>query len=505
MRRSLIPLSLILATIAVLPRAAEAAVVSNVSADTLNITGDAAADTITLRLAPDAPGTLLVDTGGADFSFDRGTFTRISVRSGAGADDIRIDESNGAFTDAEATTIESGAGADLVLGGRGAEVIASGEDNDLVLAGAGDDSLLLGGGDDTAVQGALDGFDVFDGQSGFDTVQTSGTGESEEFTVQAVGAEVRISRDVGGAGTDMAGIEVTELNAAGGPDLVDVGDLSGTELTRLDADLGLADGARDTVFTAGSDGIDSIGVSSLGDAIRVTGLQAEVRLENAKPADDRLTVQARGGTDKLTAVGNVGALIGLTLEGNEKQDQLTGGTSIETLRGGPDADILRGNAGNDVIEGGDGPDHVVWNRLADGSDTVDGGAEQDRIRVPSASADDSFEVSALLNHVRLKAELGVQSDLVGLEIVDLGAATGADTIFVNDLSGTDTTAVVVDLGAADLKVDNVIVTGTQSADTIRAKASSTGHDVHRAARRRVPDRRRARRPADDQRARRRGR
>ena len=279
-------------------------------------------------------------------------------------------------------------------------MIASGEDNDLVLAGAGDDSLLLGGGDDTAVQGALDGFDVFDGQSGFDTVQTSGTGESEEFTVQAVGAEVRISRDVGGAGTDMAGIEVTELNAAGGPDLVDVGDLSGTELTRLDADLGLADGARDTVFTAGSDGIDSIGVSSLGDAIRVTGLQAEVRLENAKPADDRLTVQARGGTDKLTAVGNVGALIGLTLEGNEKQDQLTGGTSIETLRGGPDADILRGNAGNDVIEGGDGPDHVVWNRLADGSDTVDGGAEQDRIRVPSASADDSFEVSPLLSHVR---------------------------------------------------------------------------------------------------------
>jgi Ca2+-binding RTX toxin-like protein len=286
MRRSLLSLSLILATVAVLPRAAEAAVVSTVSADTLNISGDAAADRITLRLAPGAPGTLEVDTESADFSFDRATFTKISVRSGAGSDDIRIDESNGTLID-EATTIESGAGADIVLGGRGAEVIASGEDNDLVHAGAGDDSLLLGGGDDTVVQGPLDGFDVFDGQSGFDTVQTSGTGESEEFTVQVVGAEVRISRDVGGAGTDMTGIEVAELNAAGGPDLVDVGDLSGTELTRLDADLGLADGARDTVFAAGSDGIDSIGVSSLGDAIRVTGLRAEVRLQNVKSADDR--------------------------------------------------------------------------------------------------------------------------------------------------------------------------------------------------------------------------
>ena len=457
------------------PSTAHAAVVSTVSADTLNITGDAAADSITLRLAPGAPGTLQVDTAAADFTFDRATFTRISVRSGAGDDDIRIDEANGTFLD-EATTIESGAGADLVLGGRGAEVIASGEENDLVLAGAGDDSLFLGGGDDTAVQGPQDGFDVFEGQSGFDTVQTSGTGESEEFTVQALSPRVRISRDVGGAGTEMAGIEVTELNAAGGQDLVDVGDLSGTEMIRFDADLGLADGARDTVFTAGTESIDSLAASALGGAIRVTGLQAEVRLENATPADDRLTLQARGGTDKLTAIGGVGALIGLTLEGNEKQDQLTGGTAGETLRGGPDADILRGNAGNDVVQGDGGPDHFVWNRGTDGADTMDGGADQDRIRVPSASDDDSFEVSAQLTHTRLKAGLTV-SDLTNLEIVDLGAATGADSIFVNDLSGTATTAVVVDLGAADLKVDNVIVTGTQGPETIRAKASSTGHDV----------------------------
>ena len=79
------------------------------------------------------------------------------------------------------------------------------------------------------------------------------------------------------------------------------------------------------------------------------------------------------------------------------------------------------------MQSGGGPDHIVWNRMADGSDAIDGGAELDRIRVPSASADDSFEISPLLTHVQLKAELGVQSDLVALEIIDLGAATGADT------------------------------------------------------------------------------
>ena len=209
-------------------------------------------------------------------------------------------------------------------------------------------------------------------------------------------------------------------------------------------------------------------MSALGDTPRITGLAGEVRLENAQ-ASDRLTVQAGNGIDKLTAIGNVGALIGLALEGNELQDQLVGGSGNETLRGGPDADILRGNAGNDVVQGDGGPDHVVWNRLADGTDTIDGGAEQDRIRVPSSAADDTFEVSALLTHVRLKAELGAVSDLT---VIDLGAATGADRITVNDLSGTDTIAVVVDLGPADLKVDDVTVDGTVGADSIQAKATS---------------------------------
>ena len=170
MRRYLLPLAVVVAAAAALPGSAHAAVISSVSSDTLNITGDAAADTIALRLAPGAPGTLQVDTQAADFTFDRASFTRISIRSGAGGDDVRIDESNGAFTD-EALTIESGAGADIVLGSRGADLISSGDDGDLVLAAEGDDSLFLGGGDDTAIQGPNDGFDSFDGQSGNDVLQ----------------------------------------------------------------------------------------------------------------------------------------------------------------------------------------------------------------------------------------------------------------------------------------------------------------------------------------------
>src|SRR4029079_1437534 len=105
MRRILLLVAVPVAASA-LPATADAAVVSVVSADTLTITGDAAADRITLR--PGAPGSLLVDTGPVS-SLDSANFTRISVRSGGGADEIRIDDVEG-----EDITIESGAGADVI-------------------------------------------------------------------------------------------------------------------------------------------------------------------------------------------------------------------------------------------------------------------------------------------------------------------------------------------------------------------------------------------------------
>ena len=307
MRRFLLPL--VLLTLA-WPAAASASVLSTVSGGTLTVTGDAADDRITI-----GPG---VTVNGQSFA----GVTRIAVRSGAGADEIRID---GVVLPA---TIESGAGADVITGGPGPELILAGDDADLVAGGGGQDTLLLGAGDDTALE--TDG--SVDGQSGSDTVRFDGGDESEEFTLQAVGTHARIVRDTGGL-IDLVGVETAEVFAGGGPDLVDVGDLSATELTRLDTDLGLFDGAPDSVFVTGTDGNDGIGASLLGDAVRVSGLKADVRVERA--GDDRVTVQARGGNDKLTAIGTVP---GLTLEGNEGEDDITGGAAAETLRGGPGND-----------------------------------------------------------------------------------------------------------------------------------------------------------------------
>src|SRR4051812_8050892 len=177
MRRLLLPLVLALV---IVPGAAHASVLATVSGDTLTVTGDGADDRIAVRL--DGPGTVRVNDAG----FDRGTFTRVAIRSGAGADDIRVEQALGV-----PVTIESGAGADVIAGGPGPEVIAAGDDADLVDGGAGPDTILLGAGNDVALEN--DG--PVDGQSGTDTVRTVGNGESEEFTLQALGTHVRITRD----------------------------------------------------------------------------------------------------------------------------------------------------------------------------------------------------------------------------------------------------------------------------------------------------------------------
>src|SRR4051794_24270553 len=230
----------LLAAVAViaLPTAAEAAVLPSVTGDTLTVTGDGAADQIALRVI--APGTLQVDTGAAALDFNRATFSKVAIRSGAGDDVVRIED---ALT--EATTIETGAGADTVLGGPAGELIATGDDGDQVAPGGGDDTVLLGAGNDTISQG--DGFDGVDGQSGSDRLIAAGSADSEEFTLQAFDGKARVTRDTGPATTDGTAVERLDVNAAGGQDLIDIGDLSPANVLAVTADLGLVDGARDQV------------------------------------------------------------------------------------------------------------------------------------------------------------------------------------------------------------------------------------------------------------------
>ena len=77
----------------------------------------------------------------------------------------------------------------------------------------------------------------------------------------------------------------------------------------------------------------------------------------------------------------------------------------------------------------------------------------------------------------------VTMDTDGVEIVDFNALGGADTVTVNDLTGTDVTQTNLDLAgtlggsAGDGAVDNVVVNATNGDDTINIDGNGSGADV----------------------------
>ena len=87
---------------------------------------------------------------------------------------MRIDESNGIFTDSIPTTLQGGAGNDTLSGGSGAETLLGGDGNDTIDGNKGNDQALLGAGDDTFVWDPGDGSDTVEGQAGNDRMVFNG-------------------------------------------------------------------------------------------------------------------------------------------------------------------------------------------------------------------------------------------------------------------------------------------------------------------------------------------
>ena len=104
----------------------------------LEVKGGDQDNAVALRLKAGDPNRVQVDVGddgSADFSFARGDLSAINVKMGDGVDSVRIDDANGAFTDAVPTTIAGGDGDDSLNGGEGPETFRGGAGNDTVDAG----------------------------------------------------------------------------------------------------------------------------------------------------------------------------------------------------------------------------------------------------------------------------------------------------------------------------------------------------------------------------------
>ena len=144
-------------------------------------------------------------------------------------------------------------------------MVLGGDGNDSVVGGRGDDVALLGADNNTFSWNPGDGSDTVEGQDGADTLQFNGANINEKFDLSANGSRLRFTRDIANIVMDVNGVESVQLLVRGGADLITIDDLTGTNVTNVNVELGVADGAVDRVIVNGTIGDDNISV--VGEAV----------------------------------------------------------------------------------------------------------------------------------------------------------------------------------------------------------------------------------------------
>ena len=249
----------------------------------------------------------------------------------------------------------------------------------------------------------------------------------------------------------------------------------------------------DTDLNEGADGTDTVEVNG-GDGAEqftTTANGTRVRFDRLDPApfsidigtSEKLVLNANGGDDHVSATGNLAALIAITADGGAGADTVLGSNGVDILLGGDGDDFVDGQQGNDTAFLGAGNDKFQWDP-GDGSDTVEGQDNTDTMLFNGSAANEIFEASANGGRLRFTRNIAnIVMDTNDLEVVDLRALGGTDTITVNDLSGTDVTKVEGDLAgtlggsAGDAAADTVVVNGTNGADVIDVFGAGTSASV----------------------------
>ncbi len=179
-----------------------------------------------------------------------------------------------------------------------------------------------------------------------------------------------------------------------------------------------------------------------------------------------------------------------TINTSKGNDVVFGESGNDTINTSDGNDVIFGGAGNDTVNPGKGADSVsldagrdsvVWNP-GDGSDNIDGGAGRDTMVFNGSDANEVMHLSANGSHAVLTRDVGtITMDTVGVEVVDVAARGGADTVTVDDLSGTSLRTANIDLssslGTGDGATDTVIVNALAANDHPRIVQSARGVTV----------------------------
>ncbi len=403
-----------LATVGVLFAASDASATVGppvVNNNTVTVTSDAGADTITIAAAGG-----FITVNGTATTLEATTAAEIVVNAGGGND--TVDTSALSATNYNNATINGGEGDDLLTGGARNDLINGEAGEDRVVGFKGNDVLQGGDGNDVLVWNNGDASDRDEGGNGVDEVEVNGSPTATD-----------------------------QFNAK--PDAEKPG----------------------FVFFERSN-LVKFSIESQAERLTVNGLGGEDQFipDPAAPTGlaglTALTLNGGSAGDRL--VGGDGAD---QINGGTGADELFGGEGADQINGGDENDEIKGNGGDDRIVGGTGSDSltaeagddaIVWNN-GDGSDPVnEGGAGFDRVEVngsPAAGDLTQFDANATeasfvrTNLVAFTLEIAPDN-----EVLAFNGLGGNDAFKVHDEGSAMTVA-------ADGGAGNDELTGADEADS----------------------------------------
>ena len=323
--------------------AVEPPVVTN---NTLTVTSDAAADTITLGVAGG-----FITVNGTATTLEATTAAEVVVNAGGGND--TVDASALGTTNYNNAAINGGEGDDLLTGGARNDLVEGGTGEDRVVGFKGNDVLQGGDGNDVLVWNNGDASDRDEGGNGVDEVEVNGA--------PTVGDQFNAKPEA-----EKPGFVFFERS-----NLVKFSIESQAERLTVNGLGGEDQFIPDPAVPAGLAGLT---------AITLNGGSAGDRLVGGDGADQ---INGGSGADELF--------------GGEGADQINGGDENDEIKGDGGDDRIVGGTGSDSLKAEAGDDAIVWNN-GDGSDPVnEGGAGFDRVEVngsPAAGDLTQFDANA---------------------------------------------------------------------------------------------------------------
>ena len=239
-----------------------------------------------------------------------------------------------------------------------------------------------------------------------------------------------------------------------------------------DTDLNEGGAGTDTVEVNGGNGAEEFTATANGTRVRFDRLDpAPFSIDIG--TTENLVLNANGGDDSFSATGNLAALIQITVDGGTGNDTILGSNGIDTPARRRRQRLRRRPAGQ--RHGASSAPATTSSSGIRATAATPSKARTAPTRCCSTAApsDEIFDASANGGRVRFTRNLGnIVMDLNDVEVVDLNALGGADTLTVNDLTGTDVVEVNVNLAgtlggtAGDAAADTVIVNGTNGDDII---------------------------------------